>query len=363
MIDLFADVSDYCRLEIPAEDRQPIAIVGAGGIVDGAHLPAYAIAGLEVIGITDTDLDRAQRVADRHGIPRVFATLEDLLASDAVVVDIAVPVSAQPPIFSAAIAAGKHVLAQKPFADNPVTARELASLAERSGLVAAVNQQMRFDEGIAAAHRMIELGWLGSLTSFSIIVNIDTDWTQWEWARSMERLEIMVHSIHYHDAVRWFMGEPSSVYAVAGRKPGQFPVGETRTMSMYTFANGASALVHANHTNSGGDNYAEFRIEGSHGAIRGTLGLLYDYPNGRPDTLDVTSSIVGTDGWIPYPVTQRWFPNAFIGSMGSVFEAIRSGAEPRSSVADNVRTIELVDALYRSMETNEVVQLGTGLRQ
>jgi predicted dehydrogenase len=358
MIEQFADISEYCRLEIPQDYKRPIAIVGAGGIVDGAHLPAYRLAGLEVVGITDVNLDRAREVAKKHGIPRVYETLDELLADSTVeVVDIAVPMPQQPAIFRAAVAAGKNILAQKPFTDSPQTARELATLAADAGLVAAVNQQLRFDEGIAAAHRMIELGWLGEVTTFTLTVNAYTDWSQWVWAQAMERLEIMVHSIHYHDTVRWFLGEPKSVYVAGGRTPGQYPVGETRTMSTYTFEGGATAVVVANHMNPGGDNTAEFRIEGTMGAIRGTLGLMYDYPTGRPDTLEVTSTVVPTDGWVPYPVTLRWFPHAFIGTMGSVLEAMATGSVPRSSVSDNVKTVELVDALYRSMEGNTVVSL------
>jgi predicted dehydrogenase len=191
-----------------------------------------------------------------------------------------------------------------------------------------VNQQLRFDEGIAAAHRMVELGWIGEPTTMSITVNVLTDWTLWEWTREPERLEIMVHSIHYHDTVRWFLGEPSSVSAVAGPRPGQYPAGETRTQSSYRFPSGASALVYANHMNPGGDNVAEFRVEGTAGAIRGTLGLMYDYPTGRLDTLEVISTVVPTDGWVPYPVTQRWFPHAFIGTMGSVLAGIATGSTP-----------------------------------
>jgi predicted dehydrogenase len=360
MIDLLQEVSDYCRLEIPEAYKRPIAIVGAGGIVDGQHLVAYQLAGLEVVGITDVDLNRARDVAARHGIPHVYASLDELLADDLVqVVDIAVPVTEQPAIFRAAAAAGKSILAQKPFTDNPETARELAALAATTGIVAAVNQQLRFDEGIAAAHRMVELGWLGELTTFTLSVNAFTDWKQWKWAHAMKRLEIMVHSIHYHDTVRWFMGEPSSVYAVAGRVPGQYPVGETRTTSTFRFPSGSSAIIYANHMNPGGDNTAIFRIEGTAGAIRGTLGLMYNYPDGRPDTLEVTSTVVGTDGWLIYPVTQRWFPHAFIGTMGSVLQAVATGSTPRSSVADNVKTIELVDTLYRSMEADQVIHVGS----
>ena len=358
MIELFQDISEYCRLVIPEAQKRPIAIVGAGGIVDGQHLVAYRKAGLEVVGITDVDLDRARDVAARHGIPRVYNDLDELLADDRIgVVDIAVPVTQQAAIFRSAVAAGKNILAQKPFTDDPETARELAALAAEAGVVAAVNQQLRFDEGIAAAHRMVELGWIGDPTSFTLSVNAYTDWSEWVWARAMARLEIMVHSIHYHDVVRWFMGEPTSVYAIGGHVPGQYPVGETRTQSSYRFASGASASVYSNHMNPARDNTAEFRIEGTAGAIRGTLGLMYDYPDGRPDTLEVFSTVVPTDGWVPYPVTQRWFPDAFIGTMGSVLDAIATGSTPRSAVADNVKTVELVAALYRSMESDQVGRL------
>ena len=184
MIEMFADVSDHCRLSINPEHQRAVAIIGAGGIVEGAHLPAYARAGVRVVGITDLDQERAQRVAAAFDIPRVYASVDELLADSSVeVVDIAVPVAAQPPLFRAAIAAGKHILAQKPFALDPQTAAELAALAESAGLVAAVNQQMRYDEGIAAAHRMVELGWIGPVTSFSITVNLDTPRELWEWAQ------------------------------------------------------------------------------------------------------------------------------------------------------------------------------------
>jgi predicted dehydrogenase len=118
-----------------------------------------------------------------------------------------------------------------------------------------------------------------------------------------------------------------------------------------------TSVVHANHVNRGGDNYAEYRIDGDKGSIRGTLGLLYDYPNGRVDTIEINSSVIPTDGWLPYPVTTRWFPDAFIGTMGSVMEAISTGAPLRSSVAENVGTLKMVEALYKSMDSGKSVDL------
>jgi predicted dehydrogenase len=359
MIDQFVDIAEACRISTEPQQRLPIGIVGAGAIVDVAHLPAYRAAGYEVVGITDLDQTKARDVAVRHGIPCVYGDLAELLTDPRVrVVDVAVPSTAQPAIAKEVLTSGRHMLGQKPFGPDPQIARELADLADERGLVLAVNQQLRFDEGIAAAHRMVEAGWIGAITAMSISVDIWTDFSAWPWMLDTDRLEISNHSIHYHDVVRWFLGEPASVFCVGGRRPGQRPAGETRTISTYKFAGGARAVVHANHENHWGDNSATFRIDGENGAIRGTLGLLYDYPHGRPDTLEVFSTTLPTDGWLPYPVTARWIPDAFAGPMASVFAAAAGGPAPRSSARDNIGTLRLVEALYASMRTGEAIHCG-----
>jgi len=100
MIDLFSEVAKFCDLTIPDAHKVPIAIIGAGGIVDGAHLLAYKKAGLQVVGITDVDQAKAAEVASRHGIAKVYKDVDELLADPtAQVIDIAVPAVAQPEIF------------------------------------------------------------------------------------------------------------------------------------------------------------------------------------------------------------------------------------------------------------------------
>jgi predicted dehydrogenase len=358
MIEQFREVAEAVKLEVKPENRRKIGICGAGGIVDGAHLPAYTKAGLEVVAIFDTDHAKAQDVAKRHGIPTVYKTLAELLSDPKVeIVDIAVPAAAQPEIFAQVAAAKKHILAQKPFATTVAAGEAMVKQAKDAGIIAAVNQQLRFEEGVAAAHKMVELGWIGTVSNFSINVNLITPWELWPWAKDLERLEVMLHSIHYHDLIRWFLGDAKTVFCAAGRTAGQFPKGETRTISTALYSSGVTSLVHANHVNRGGDNYAEYRIDGDKGSIRGTLGLLYDYPSGRVDTLEVNSQVVPTDGWMPYPVTTRWFPDAFIGTMGSVMDAISAGTPLRASVADNIGTLKMVEALYKSMDSGVSVDL------
>jgi len=355
VIESLSAIADACAIDVPVGQRRPIAIVGAGAIVDNAHLKAYRAGGLEIVGITDVNRARADEVAERHGIGRVYRNLDELLADERVeVVDIAVPAAAQPEIVRCALESGRHVLGQKPFAPRSAVAEQLVRLAKENELVLVVNQQLRFDEGMAAAHEVMRLGWLGEVTALTIAVDIWTDWTLWPWMLSLDELEVWNHSIHYHDVVRWFLGEPESVYASAGRTPGQAPRGETRTTTTYRFASGARALVNVNHENQWGDQRAEFRLDGSGGSVRGTLGLLYDYPRGRPDTLEINSAIIGTDGWLPYPVTNRWIPDAFLGPMASLLAAAAGGPTPRTAASDNVGTLALVEAIYRSIGTHTV---------
>ncbi len=166
----------------------------------------------------------------------------------------------------------------------------------------------------------------------------------------------MVHSIHYHDVVRWFLGEPSLVFSVAGRTPGQAPVAETRSVTTSSYPSGAVSVIHANHENSQGDNLAAFRIDASRGAIRGTLGLLYDYPSGRPDTLEINTAC-------RRPTAGSLFRRLALGSgcvpgaHGFAAPVHRHGSTPRSSGRDNVGTLRQLERIYTSMETGKAVKV------
>lgn len=352
VLDQLAAVAERTRVRIPEEHKRPIAIVGAGEIVDVAHLPAYRSQHLEVRGIFDINAARARDVAARHQVPHVYPSLDQVLADPAVeIVDIAVVPTEQPAIAFAALDAGKHLLCQKPLAVDVATARQLADAANAAGRRLAVNQQLRWDEGIAAARAMADLGWIGEVTNVSFFVDVATDFSGWAWLVDSDRLEIMYHSIHYLDAIRSIVGDPIRVFATASRMPGQKPKGETQTTSTLIFGGDKRAVLHVNHNNLSADPRAEFRINGTHGAIHGTLGLLYDYPQGRPDTLRLHSTLLPTDGWLCYPVTTRWIPDAFAGPMAGLLNWVATGQAAPTAAHDNLRTLALVHALYRSVDT------------
>src|SRR5258708_37558523 len=84
---------------LPHQPR-PIVLIGAGGIVNDAHLPAYKLAGFWVTGIFDIDREKALQTAARFDIPLVYYSMEDVLARcpRTTVFDLAVPGSQMLPI-------------------------------------------------------------------------------------------------------------------------------------------------------------------------------------------------------------------------------------------------------------------------
>jgi predicted dehydrogenase len=337
-----------------------IGIVGAGEIVQAAHLPAYRLAGFRVAGIFDIDQAKARAAAERFGLDRVYGRLEDLLADDGVeVVDVAVPAGRQLGVVERVVAKKRNVLCQKPLGETYASAREVVRVCRQAGARAAVNQQMRWAPGIRMSRAIIEKGWLGTPTQATIQVNVLTPWDHWPWLANLPGMEFMYHSIHYLDAIRHLFGTPESVYADSARFPGQTIEADTRTTIVIRFPGEARALIADNHNNfcDEADWYATFRFEGTLGVAKGTNGALYDYPVGREDTISFFSKALDARRWFSPRLEGKWFPDAFMGSMGELMKAIEEEREPDNSVSDNLTTLQMVFAAIRSSRERRAVRL------
>ncbi|GGF99061.1 Gfo/Idh/MocA family protein [Paenibacillus abyssi] len=356
--------SQWLNLEyepaLPSNKQMGIGIVGAGEIVESCHLPAYRMAGFLVVGIFDLNQERAQKLAGQFGIDKVYSSVEELLSDSAVVVvDMAVPAKVQPGLARQVAEAGKHILCQKPLAESYEEAKQIEEACRKAGVKAAVNQQMRWSPGIRASHTIIKRGWLGELLQASIAVNVKQEFSNWTWLREIETLEFMYHSIHYMDTIRFLFGTPEYIYADGARFPGQLCKGETRTLLHIKFPGEARGLIQDNHNHIGSEDdwYATFRFEGTEGIIKGTNGSLYNYPAGREDTLSYYSRRIHPDYWFTPQLHGKWFPHAFMGTMGELMRAIEEDREPENSVSDNLLTIRMVFGAYISMSENRPVYL------
>jgi predicted dehydrogenase len=217
---------------------------------------------------------------------------------------------------------------------------------------------MRWDAGIRASKDLINRGLIGQPTDGQIQISVATPWHMWPWLAAVDQLEIRFHSIHYHDAMRYLFGDPEWVTSRHTRYPNQGSVkGETKTITVLDYASGLQVLVAVNHYNEFADPFATFRIIGTEGAIDGTIGLMYNYPTGRPDTIEIISKYFGAGVKITPTLDEMWIPDAFVGTMASLMEAIETDMQPKdNSTEDNLNTLRIVHAAYISAAENRSVR-------
>ena len=144
-----------------------IGLIGAGAVVQVAHLPVLKrLKNVELAAICDTDLPKARALATRFGIPDVFDDIEDLLEHQRVdALLIATPNHLHESHIMAALAAGAHVLVEKPLALGAVAAQKIAKATEKRDRVVMVGMTHRYRPDAQAVRSFVQSGELGEIDS------------------------------------------------------------------------------------------------------------------------------------------------------------------------------------------------------
>ena len=337
----------------------PIVIIGAGGIVGDAHLPAYQKAGFEVSGITNRTRARAEKLAAEWGIPNVYDTVEEAVANSATnaVYDITI----MPEQFVETLNKlpdGVGVLIQKPMGDYFWQSKEILEVCRRKKLAAAINCQLRFAPFVSAARYLIEQGLIGELYDMEVRVTLQTPWELFPHVIIHPRLEIQYHSIHYIDLMRSFLGDPRTVMAKTLKHPAK-TLSSSRSTILFDYGDSMHAVINTNHDHAFGPHNQESFIkwEGSKGAIKARMGLLMDYPHGVPDKFEYCIIKEGkATEWTEVKLEGSWFPDAFIGTMASLMRYKNGETDVLpTSVEDVIKTMAVVESAYISSDTGGVV--------
>ena len=345
-------------VQLPSEKR-PVYIVGAGGIVNDAHLPAYRIAGFTVQGIFDIAIEKAKATARKFSIPNVFGTLNEMIAHSPAnaVFDVAVPGSQTIPVLRQ-LPAGAAVLLQKPMGQNYDEAKQILELVREKKMLVAINFQLRYAPYILAAKKFICDGSLGELNDIEVNVNVYTPWHLWDFLVSSPRVEILYHSIHYVDLIRNLLGNPRSVYAKTTKHPSMKQLASVRSNIIMDYGEMIAANVLTNHCHNYGTpkQQSYIKIEGSKGAIKINFGALIDYPRGAADSFEYVLLENGKEPqWRQMNIEGSWFPHAFIGSMAQLMLAAEGTIDkPDNSAEDCIHTMACVEAAYLSSEKGGV---------
>jgi predicted dehydrogenase len=331
---------------LPSHPR-PIVIIGAGAIVRTAHLPAYTRLGYPVAGLFDVRGGTADVTAKLFGVDAVFATLDDACAVRGAVFDVAVPGDQILGILCR-LPVGAAVLIQKPMGEDLAAARRICDVCRARRLVAALNFQLRFSPNMLAIRQLVEERRLGEITDIEVRVVDRQPWEQWPFLAGAPRLEVLYHSIHYLDAIRWLAGEPDGVHCLALPHPALGELGDTRSSIILDYGDRIRCSLTLNHVHRQEVTHRAsfFKIEGIAGAALATLGVNLDYPTGAPDSLEVA---LDGGAWAAIPLRGSWFTAAFEGPMSNLQRVVAGeDAALVSPVDDAIRTMALVEACYRS---------------
>ena len=331
---------------------RPIVMVGSGGIVHDAHLPAYAKAGFPVSALVDVSREKAEVLAKKFGVSFATGSIAEAIqfAPKDAVFDVAVPAKAIAEILPQ-LPDGAAVLIQKPMGDTLEQAVEILKICRAKGLVAAINFQLRWAPNMLAARALTDCGALGELHDMEVSVSCHMPWELWSFLSTAPRLEILYHSIHDVDLVRSWFGNPRGVYAKTVRSPRTPALAATKSVITMDYGDDKRVFIASNHSHDFDPQMQRSFVqwEGMNGAMRARMGVNLNYPVGLPDNLEYV--IRGEAGWKEAPVSGNWFPDAFMGSMGSLQAYVQGEAKTLpTSVEDAIDTMRVVEAAYLSSE-------------
>lgn len=242
-----------------------------------------------MVAACDIDADRAQKFADTHGIPQAFSNLDALLqAPDIDAVSIVTPDAFHTTVSLACIAAGKHVLCEKPLALNYAEANRMTLAAKKAGIVNMVNLSYRDWPAIQAVTQLVAKGHIGDLRHVEasylqawLASKAWGDWRTmptWLWRLSKKHGSNGVLGdvgVHIVDFATFPAGPISKVYCqlktfpkAKGNRIGEYALDANDSAVINaTFKNGAIGVIHTTRWCGGHANRLFLKISGTLGSV------------------------------------------------------------------------------------------------
>ena len=364
---------------------QPLRIAIAGtGMIGAVHADAARRAGARVVGVSASTAERAKAAAARLGAERSFDSSEELVAADDVdVVHICTPNDLHGPLVRLALAAGKHVVCEKPLSVDGPDADALAELAESSGLVNAVPFVYRYHAMAAEARHRVRSGAIGPVRLLHghylqdwLMRQSDDNWRVDAVAGGASRAFADIGS-HWCDLVEWVTGHRISELSAVAQTvhPDRARTGAVATEDVvhvvFRTDLGATGSLVVSQVSPGRKNRLWFEVDGAEHSVS------FDQEN--PETLllggrEHTETVIRDPGTLS-PEAARLSPvpaghplgyrDCFAAFVADVYDAVRAaaaGAPLRESAldptfADAARTARITDAVLRSAHSRSWIEV------
>jgi predicted dehydrogenase len=311
---------------------------------------------VEVVAWVDADPSTLSAARRALGLPadRCFPALAAALDGvDAEAVLVTAPLAAHVPLALEALAAGKHVLVEKPFAPSVAEARRAVAAAEGAGLVLMVSQNYRFFPAPRAVAALVASGELGPVGAVAVDFRRNaTAKTGGHRHFALADPLLVDMAIHHFDMLRMVLGqEPRLVFCHAWNPPWSPFTGAAAAVAIVEFAGGAVAAWRGSWVSPGEPTPwgAEWRMECAGGEIRWTSR---DDTGGISADRVVVRPLDAPTRELALPVVK---PHGRAGALAAFAAAVEAGAEPETSGRDNLGSLALVEAALASAASGKAV--------
>jgi predicted dehydrogenase len=317
-----------------------IGILGAARIAPrGIVTPANALLGAEVVAIGARNLERAQNFAAQHSIPFACGSYGELVARDDIdLIYVALPPSAHLEWCTAALANGKHVLVEKPFASNAQDAAQMVAAARAADRHLIEGFHYRFHPLFERALSALRGGGIGKIRHIEAVFNALLPDTPGE-LRYIEELgggammDLGCYCMHWIRTVA--NDEPSVVSAVARcGTPGV----DLEVEAQMAFTSGPTATLKCSMQPEDGSLFRRLRVQGDKGVL--------EFDNPVTPHSGATLSIETDAPTLPQIVSGG--ETTFHFQLRHVMEVIEGRAEPLTGGDDAIANMRAIDAVYRA---------------
>ena len=322
-----------------------LAIIGTGLIVTAKHWPALTAlqSQFRIVALANRSAAKAEKLADSiHAVtgfrPPVYTDYRELLASEKPeAVSLALPPALNPEVTEASLAAGCHVLAEKPIAARLGDGRRMLAWAKEYGRVLMIAENYRYKVTYRHAAQLIAAGAIGrpTVARWSIYHYIaeDNPYNLTAWRQQPAHIGgyLSDAGVHWIAVLRMLLGEIEAVSAqVIQVRPDMVPA-DTFSATLH-FANGALATLSATHAVPGPE--TALQVAGPDGVLLAGKDKLELWRKDRP-----------AEEWTePSPV------DGLVAMYEDFAQTVRAGKSPKATAADALADLRVIAALLRSSE-------------
>ena len=323
------------------------------------QIPAWQeVGGVDLVACWNRTQARAEAVARRFAIPKVYADVEALFQNEQLdFVDIITEVPAHEPLVLLAARYKVPVICQKPMAADYASAQRMVAACAQAGIPFFVHENYRWQAPVRAAKALVDAGQIGRLFRGRFEFRHELPEFAWQnqpLLKQLQKLVIADQGSHQFDLARFFFGEAQSIYAQHLRVRDDI-AGEDVASALLRMGD-ALVTVHITFVSKTAERHfpeTQFYLEGT----KGTLELRTDF------WIQMTTA-EGTLTRQVLPPRYGWADPAYDVNHASMvpihrnfLAALRGGPPAENTGADNLKTMQLVYTAYESAARNQVIEL------